>query len=212
MLTICCLLSSLVASAQTEVNDAAHRMNQLQRPASDVAGLRLVHDYVGTDAARVGLVENAAGQLTVIARLHTRAGDRIDVADVIDDEPHQRAHIRVVSQRHRLFAVAYRQLSRPADPSPCACTSPGGVRGEQWFRIRADGSVYRILNIDSGIGSARWDEATRRAVVTEARGPVRCPAGCDPAPAIQIVYTRTYELRGDRLEQLTETSERIYTG
>ncbi len=196
--------------AQVELGDAEARLQQTHRD-SELPGLRRVAEYTGARAARLGLVENDAGHLWVIARSRTRSGERIDVAQVTQAVSNS-GRVRVVSQAHRLFAVEYMQVPRPPETHPCACSSPGGLRGVQWFRIDDDASVHRVLEYDSSIGSAEYDEAARIATVVQRRGPVRCPAHCTPAPAIQIIYTRKHQFRRGRFHQVSETSERVYTG
>jgi len=188
------------ATAQIEDRDARRLLDARGQSGS----VQVVWRYVAGDDTRLAVVRTREG-LFALSGARTARGWRIDMRHL--HARHGRAEVVLVDEGVNLFAVTYDLTPTPATGG-CTCTSPGGERETVWLRVARDGRIHPTrLRFDPSLGGARW-LGGGRAEVVQTLGPVRCPAGCPPAPSYAIVQTTTYELREGLFVQIEEERER----
>lgn len=172
-----------------------------------------VREPVGTRLAQIAIVDGD-GSLYMEGRGRDPRGWLV-TRRLLHDADHSARGPHALYARHvadHIFAVRFTRRPTAPDPSPCACTAPGGRMAEWWVRVNDNGSVTRLFEVDPDLGSVTWDPTSRRFTIVQGRGPVRCPVGCPPAPAIRVITTRVYRYANDRLEVVSETSDTEFTG
>ncbi len=206
------MFAASTAKAQEVTADAAHVLRARQADVADIASLQEVQRYDHDTTFRVGLVRATSG-LYAVARWRLRPRDQwsLGFRHVHAGPGGMPPRIEVVSRDRRIFAVHHTLPPEPAPTGRCHCTAPGGDLQVTWLMVSSAGVLVRLLDYDPDVGSASWNEAAARVTIVQRSGPVRCPSGCEPAPAVQLIHRRKLELRGDRMEPVSEDFESRYT-